>query len=405
VPADRQLVISSRTRPYELAVATAGPIPGAAVVELQPLAASEAAQYLVDGAGRGDGRWQPVLDHLAEGRRTPLVRALSTPLTIWLARNVYLNPASDPRELLTAPWAGTPQGIEQHLLEHLISATYTAPVGGRPARTHAEARKARHCLTLLARHMKAHRTYDLAWWELGEMSPGPAAQLAAVVLALPAALLAVIYGVVAGLIQQDQGAASWVSALFFGLAIGMPIAYGCLLFRDRRSPRQIVPGGLVRVFLTVGTLPGVVGTLTEGPAAGAAVLLTAGLVASLGAGGTLIPGGARGAAGPMASLRADRAASVLAGVAVGLAFSTIFLSAGDPGPYLALATIPALLAAALSAWGQFVLTRLLLATFRRMPLRLVGALQEAHDRGILRQAGGYYQFRHNLLQDHLAADR
>jgi hypothetical protein len=40
-----------------------------------------------------------------------------------------------------------------------------------------------------------------------------------------------------------------------------------------------------------------------------------------------------------------------------------------------------------------------------MPLRLVGALREAHDRGILRQAGGYYQFRHNLLQDHLSADR
>jgi len=32
----------------------------------------------------------------------------------------------------------------------------------------------------------------------------------------------------------------------------------------------------------------------------------------------------------------------------------------------------------------------------------MGFLSEAHDRGVLRQAGGVYQFRHNLLQDHLA---
>lgn len=399
---DRRLVVSCRTRPYEAAVRATGPIPGAAVVELQPLAAADAAQYLVDGADRADGRWQPVLAHLAEGGRTPLVRALSTPLTIWLARNVYLNPGSDPRELLTAPWAATPEGIEQHLLEHLIPATYTAAVGGHPARTEADARKARHFLMLLARHMREHRTYDLAWWELGEMPPGPAGQMLTVLLAVPAALASVGSSFAAGIYQSETGAAPWVTGLLVGLAAGLLVAYVRLLFRDRRSPRQIVPGGLLRMFLAVGVPTGIIGVLSGGPATGLAVTVGAGLTASLGAGGSLIPGGARGAAGPTASLRADRATGVLAGLTVGAAAVVGALSAGGLG-VLPLLALPALVVVALSAWGQFCLTRLLLIT-RGMPLRLVSALREAHDRGILRQAGGYYQFRHNLLQDHLARD-
>ncbi|GAA4607668.1 hypothetical protein BJY16_006448 [Actinoplanes octamycinicus] len=55
-----------------------------------------------------------------------------------------------------------------------------------------------------------------------------------------------------------------------------------------------------------------------------------------------------------------------------------------------------------SAWGQFCLARLVSAGFRGMPLRMMSALDEAHARGVLRRAGGVYQFRHNLLQDHLA---
>ena len=54
-----------------------------------------------------------------------------------------------------------------------------------------------------------------------------------------------------------------------------------------------------------------------------------------------------------------------------------------------------------SAWGAFCLVRPLLALYGRTPLRLMTFLHEAHNRGVLRQAGSVYQFRHNRLQDHL----
>jgi hypothetical protein len=55
-----------------------------------------------------------------------------------------------------------------------------------------------------------------------------------------------------------------------------------------------------------------------------------------------------------------------------------------------------------SAWSTFGAVRLLPALRGRGPLRQMTFLREAHHRGILRQAGGAYQFRHARLRDHLA---
>jgi len=40
---------------------------------------------------------------------------------------------------------------------------------------------------------------------------------------------------------------------------------------------------------------------------------------------------------------------------------------------------------------------------RGMPWSLMGFLADAHQRGVLRQAGAVYQFRHIELQHHLAS--
>ena len=56
-----------------------------------------------------------------------------------------------------------------------------------------------------------------------------------------------------------------------------------------------------------------------------------------------------------------------------------------------------------AAWGRFVLARYWLALRRRLPWRLMGFLADAHkQRGVLRQAGAVYQFRHVDLQRRLA---
>lgn len=54
------------------------------------------------------------------------------------------------------------------------------------------------------------------------------------------------------------------------------------------------------------------------------------------------------------------------------------------------------------AWGAFGLSRLWFVSRGEVPLRLLRFLEDAHQRGVLRQTGGTYQFRHARLQDRLA---
>jgi hypothetical protein len=54
-----------------------------------------------------------------------------------------------------------------------------------------------------------------------------------------------------------------------------------------------------------------------------------------------------------------------------------------------------------SASGAWLACCALLSWRSRLPLRLMSFLEEAHRRGVLRQAGGVYQFRHALLQERL----
>jgi hypothetical protein len=50
-----------------------------------------------------------------------------------------------------------------------------------------------------------------------------------------------------------------------------------------------------------------------------------------------------------------------------------------------------------------VLMRLYWSLTQQLPPRLMKFLTDAHSRGILRQVGASYQFRHDLLLAHLAA--
>ncbi|MEE4591342.1 hypothetical protein V2J94_05495 [Streptomyces sp. DSM 41524] len=57
---------------------------------------------------------------------------------------------------------------------------------------------------------------------------------------------------------------------------------------------------------------------------------------------------------------------------------------------------------AVSAWGKFTIARLWLAATGRLPWRLMEFLEDACQRGALRQSGGVLSFRHRTLQDRLA---
>jgi hypothetical protein len=55
------------------------------------------------------------------------------------------------------------------------------------------------------------------------------------------------------------------------------------------------------------------------------------------------------------------------------------------------------------AWGSFVAVRGWLAARGDLPPRLMRFLDDAHRRGVLRQVGALYQFRHARLQDRLSS--
>jgi hypothetical protein len=54
------------------------------------------------------------------------------------------------------------------------------------------------------------------------------------------------------------------------------------------------------------------------------------------------------------------------------------------------------------AWGTYAVSRLWLALHGNLPWRLMRFLDDAHRRGVLRQSGAMYQFRHARVQDYLA---
>jgi hypothetical protein len=56
-----------------------------------------------------------------------------------------------------------------------------------------------------------------------------------------------------------------------------------------------------------------------------------------------------------------------------------------------------------AVWADYTVVRLCLGVRRELPIDLMAFLKDAHERrGVLRQVGAVYQFRHIDLQRHLA---
>ncbi|GAA4607670.1 hypothetical protein BJY16_006449 [Actinoplanes octamycinicus] len=304
------LVITCRTRPYEAAVAGSGPVPAAAVVEIQPVAARDAARHLADSAALTDRRWQPVVDRLAGTPDGPLAQALSTPLMIWLARTVYQGRERDPGELLGAGWAATREGIEQHLLEHLVPAAYATALAGRPARTAEDAARIRRWLGEVAAHLRAQRTYELAWWHFSELRPAPTVQFVSVAFAVLVALITACASIPAVVDAVNAGATPrWVLPWFSGAYVGLTVAYARLLFSDRSLPRRFTAAGVGRMFLVVGLPLGAVCAAVGQPLFGLGMMVSAGTVSAVVAGSAVASAAAR----PARSLHVDRVTALAGG--------------------------------------------------------------------------------------------
>ncbi len=122
----------------------------------------------------------------------------------------------------------------------------------------------------------------------------------------------------------------------------------------------------------------------------------------------------RASRSPLSTLREDRRALIstvmISALPVGVAVGVLFAALGKWSTTAVVAACWTTLAVAVvvaagsgSLWISYTISRSWRALLGRLPWRLMRFLSDAHERGVLRQAGPAHQFRHDLLQRHLVA--
>ncbi|MFC4611526.1 NACHT domain-containing protein [Streptomyces maoxianensis] len=450
---DLPMVITSRAPEYTAAVTETDVLTAAVVIELEDLTLSDLADYLPrTAAGHRTGIWDEVLTQLREQPHASgpaeLSRVLSNPLMVFLARTLYSDtPGRNPIELLDNRRPATGDAIEHHLLGAFIPAVYRQL---RPGAPRWRTDRAHHYLAYLANHLNRAGTRDLAWWQLRDTVARATRVRLIAALGFTVGLgLGGLFSeaIVEGLAQDLAFTLTFASAvaLAFALAYGFP----------NRGPapthshlqihgwtRQI--GGKLRTGLAEGMRFGLVlslgggvtlglalwfgqgrtlgiGALGLGFLVGAMYSLAVGLIYGLVVGLTTAfeaPVNPRTVAGFSTLLTIDRRNALWRAFVGWLAFA---LAAGSP---VALANLSSAGSVALamglglgltfglvfglltrlmkSAWSQWLLlARIWLPLTGHLPWAVTAFLHDAHQRGILRQTGAVYQFRHARVQDHL----
>jgi NACHT domain len=433
---DQPLVLTCRTDAYGEAVAANGsPLNRAAVVDLAPVTAAAAAGYLPAGQVDGAQRWTPVVAELRERPEGPLTRALSTPLMVYLARTVYTAPGADPADLVDPARFADQAAIAAHLLDRYLPAVYAGR--GYPAE------RAAAWLAFLAARLPGPAGEDLAWWDLprwvdrwprvagtvtgilGGLTGGLATATGVTILAGPA------WGVPAGLLVALHLATMCARGYGRGRPATRPRLVRLRLRTVLRPTRASLLRGTqcaVLIVVQVGLFLGLAIGFQQGLTAGLATGTVVGFCVGLPGGfveyvvqNLVRPADETDRVDPRSSLAGDRAACLLQAAVGGLLFAPAFgLIVGvlaDPlaGLYTGLVCgfASAVLGALLTGfppermpnaglgWVPYVIARGWLAAHGRLPWRLLRFLGDAHDRGVLRQNGVVYQFRHASVREHL----
>lgn len=107
---------------------------------------------------------------------------------------------------------------------------------------------------------------------------------------------------------------------------------------------------------------------------------------------------------PANLLASDRRNAMFQSLVIGLAFAIVMATlTGLPNAVAAAFAAGFAAAVTASAWGRWmILVRIWLPLTDRLPWSVTAFLDDAYQRGVLRQAGAVYQFRHAQLQDQLA---
>lgn len=392
-----------------------------------------------------------------------LTEALSTPLMVALVRTIYSDtPDHNPSVLLDSTRFSTPGALQDHLLDNFIPTVYRPDYRPAAPRRAWDPERAGHWLGRLAGQLDHLGTRDLAWWRLGTTMHRSARMLVVgltIALAVTPMLVLVYtyayaymdaprleyeYGRTSGLeLGLRDGILNGLSAgAAFGIMHGfMPwlqarFGIGAPSFEPSRVHIRIRGGaGRVRESFVLRFVVGLVGGILFGVVFGlgyavslvfqglpsAAIMygfvkwvitgLTLGIM--LGPVYALmaaveVPIDIRSSGTPADLLHTNRATVLSQSLVVGLVFGLGYglLSKPEARSINGLSTgfmIAVGYGLSMTAWGRWaVLARIWLPLTGQLPWAVNAFLDDAYQRGVLRQAGAVYQFRHARLQDRLA---
>jgi hypothetical protein len=429
----QRVIVTCRTQEYGAAIRPDGGVEvtlwGAAAIQLRPLADDVVRDYLCDDAGgRGTkARWEPVFEVL--GTQTPAGQALETPLMVGLARAIYdPRPGELPEALrgpaeLCNPDLADRTAVESLLFDAFIPASYRHDPAGRRKALNAE-----KWLVFLARHLECTIARpDLDWWQLPAAIRGFELLMGVLVGVGTGVLAGVVTGVVAGVLAGAAvgvvvgavaGGSAWLEGLFLGPSKEGDDFRSRLLDFDPEfasTAYAALSGSPVSVGIGVGVVSGVLVSATAGAGAGAAVGAMAG--ASAWAAVSLLSMTSRfrltrhrGSASPPAVLAQDRRAAIGAGIATGIATGVGIGAVAGIAARVGIGVVAGITAGLMVGvgasftrlWPSYGIARIWLAMRHQLPWSLMSFLADAHKRGLLRQSGAAYQFRHIELQHRLA---
>jgi hypothetical protein len=457
---NQAMVVTCRTTEYAQIVhdAKRQPMPKTPVVRLHALPPEQVRTYLTKADDRQfmSPRFGRLLERIESDPGGPLATALSSPFALWLVSTVYRDPDMDPADLISFH---SEQEVLKHLLDGLVTAAYAFETDDFAAQEDAAVEVTRRRLTMLARSLGPKPEFqNIDWWKLPQQAPnlfvgsvigalvasvlGTAVGLAAASRFSPHAgvLLGIVFGIVTGVLAgvtsvrpQDHPRTvdlrftldyqRFVGCLTVGIAVGL-----CAAFADARH------GGLIAGLITAA----VVGPACAAPcvkAFGLAPGLTAGVTASIALGlssglsegnghpawsgvavafvftlsawvfvGLFQPAQDKLVVSPQLLLDRDRIGCMVVAATAGIAFGIVYgVALGPWFGAIALVALTISVAATVSMWGAFNVSRVWLAVAGELPIRIMAFLDEAYCRGVLRQVGGSYQFRHTELKEALLA--
>ncbi|MFF9784232.1 NACHT domain-containing protein [Streptomyces nigrescens] len=444
------MVLSSRTEDFRSALTVGSGagirLTGAAGIEVSPVPAAEARDYLLrDSGGAGTQtarRWDSIVQEL--GSNSVLGEALRTPLALFVCRTIYkARPASgahavpSPDELCDRSRFPDAEAVKKYLFRAYIPAVYSGDASGSP-RGRLTPERAVRAHRAIARHMSVTLggATEIRWWDFHRVSrrtvtwtslglalaiflllflPLLHERVSAVAFTIPAIFALLTFLTLRSVLRSSYrvltNGVRWKFKPYIAL-IGA--AAGCVARMTRQSMDESYAGTLhMREGPNLTSV--LFSTQSIGWIACGVVLFLMGFCWTPRTADTALP------ISPLGSLRIDRrtfvkifaiwagSAAISVAAVLGACFSlppttppemvdevVVVFAVAFCGLGVTIGLgVGIFFAFRYTAWGMFVIARPLRAILSQTPLRLMTFLEHAHKLGVLRKAGPSYKFRHS----------